>query len=87
MSQLALDLSEDMEGLIYALRNPRDHKDLYNSQSHFLKRMIEWAYCEAPTNFDDSFVHSVYMQFHEKGRVSTPQVNALINIAIKFNVK
>lgn len=46
--------------------------------------VIEWCMSSSPDWFDDTFVHSVYMQFQERGTLTPRQVESLEKIADKF---
>ena len=51
-----------------------------------VKTVIEWCMSDAPDWFDDSFVHSLYMQHDEGRKLSVRQVEALENISKKFQI-
>jgi len=62
--------------------------DTQHHVEHLLNTVITWCRDEAPNWFDDSMVHSFYIQFHESVKPLTDrQVAALENIARKFNIK
>lgn len=51
-----------------------------------LVRLMEWSKDKAPAYFDESWIHEMYIRYHE-GRGLTPrQVNGLKNISTKFSV-
>lgn len=52
-----------------------------------LQRVIEWCKDCAPDWFDDSFVHAMYIRYHERGSLTPNQLNAIRNIALKFEIE
>lgn len=49
-------------------------------------KVIEWCMNSMPQGFDDSFVHSLYIQHFEGKKLSPRQVQALENICAKFAI-
>lgn len=84
--QLALDSPTEMAGLINSIRTQKDEGLRWQATHDFLEKVIKWSKHDAPETFDDSFIHSVYMQFHDRDFISPRQVEALINVAIKFAI-
>lgn len=60
-----------------------DQKD----QVNLVTKVIEWCHKSAPDFFDDSYVHSLYIQLENRGYLTDAQINALKNIASRFNIK
>lgn len=61
--------------------------DSQHHLDHLLTTVIDWCHKDAPPNFDDSFVHSLYIQHFEGKELSPRQVAALENIRSKFDIK
>jgi len=84
--QLSLGTPSEMSGLINSIRTQKDEGLRWQATHDFLEKVINWSKHKAPDTFDDSFIHSVYMQFHDRDFISPRQVEALINVAIKFEI-
>lgn len=52
-----------------------------------LLSVVDWVMSDAPSWFDDSFVKSVHEQYEQGRKLSPRQVEALENIAEKFNIQ
>jgi len=52
-----------------------------------LERTMQWTKDEAPENFDESFIHKLYMWFQEGRGLSDKQVKALVNIVKGFEIQ